>query len=281
MGLLLPYHASAWGGDAPLIEDAPTLANTNPWAVNYTLTASGTTNTKGLWVELVASTDSPSSGVVITVATVAYTAATITGILLDLGVGAVGSALTATNVIVPNLLFSGADVRNTVMIPIYVPKGVALRARIQSAVASKTLVIMPPLLLPLTRDGVPGRTALTYGANTGTSRGTVVTGGSPPAAWVALTAATTRRARWAVVTMGVENTVVTAQTGVFQIAVGGAGSEKLLIPAAGLVIGSASESATWYRNPWWPVDIPAGTRVACREFGTTLAEMGCVITLID
>lgn len=271
MPLLLP-----WGPPSPLYHDQ--LAAT-PATANTTATASGTTHTKGAWAQLTAALDYDVGMVMLLIATATFANATQRAILCDIGIGASGSE----KVIVSNLMFGGCDTRTQCWVPIFIPKGSRVAIRIQSGTASQTLVMSAPFYVPASQHIRPGLYCTTYGANTATSGGVGVASGANATTWgtpTQITASTTAPARWVTVTFGVNTTTVTASgTNRYRLMVGGAGSEKVVVPISGMFVTSTSEGYTLYPNTFtFPVDIPAGSRIAmsCLS-GTNASEFAAAV----
>jgi len=111
---------------------------------------------------------------------------------------------------------------------------------------------------PLVRSG--GGPVENAGAQTGSSRGVTVTSGTgAKGAWAQLIAATTRETDWLEVDLG---SPATATDYVVDIGIGGAGAEQVLLP--NLIVGSGTGAGARSARTWWPVKIPAGTRIAAR-----------------
>lgn len=112
----------------------------SPGTLGTTVTASGSTNTKGSWTQLIASTDFEVHGITLAVLN-NNTAGAQVNMLIDIGVGGAGSEV----VRVANLMISGQSPSSLpvreVFLPIFVPKGARISARCQSNVASKTAVV--------------------------------------------------------------------------------------------------------------------------------------------
>lgn len=229
-----------------------------------TVTGSGTAHTKGAWSELVGSTTHDAWGVVLLAADGPGTSATDTSMLVDLGIGGAGSEA----VLVGDLAWGHAGNARSVLLPIHVPAGSRLSARLQGAVISDTLALScitlggggwaPPLV---------GRQATTYGANAATSGGVALTfagSANTKGAWTEIVASTTAAMRWMAVCVAgpAGDNNFTAGNGLVDIGVGGAGSEAAVLSnvpyqltSAELVLGSFVSVS---------VNIPAGSRLSAR-----------------
>lgn len=140
-----------------------------------TVTASASTNTKGAWTELVASSSYNTDGIYITISP-GVSGASACSCLLDIGVGAAASEV----VRIPNLLTSRNTGNDTdrFFFPIHIPSGTRISARLQSTTGSEVryvgLNLSPSAMLPTT--GLQRVTA--YGDNTADSGGTSASAGT-------------------------------------------------------------------------------------------------------
>ena len=123
-----------------------------------TVTAAGSAHTKGSWVQLIATTAYDWHGFWLATGST-FTSGTVTSQLLDIGVGGAGSE----TVLLPNV-HSGwrANTDDTVdmfFVPLFIPKGSRVAARVQSAIASDTVLVLIA--------GQPGTSGLTQNIFTG------------------------------------------------------------------------------------------------------------------
>lgn len=166
-----------------------------------TLTSSATAHTMGAWATLIDPLDYDLFGVWLWVTDVSV-AATDTRMLADIGVAPTGGG--SEQVVVPFLDLGAAEagvdaVGKGWFFPLYVPKGKAVRARIQSLIVSDTAAVVAHFFeLPphgFAEDAPQEWTQ--YGADAATSRGTAVTSGSGVFGTEAqITASTSRAHRW-------------------------------------------------------------------------------------
>lgn len=225
--------------------------------------AAGTANTKGSWVQLVAATDFDVSMIALMTNTAFFVTATQVGGLADLAIGSAGNE----KVIVSNIAIGGAAVNSTFYLPIFIPKGSRIAARIQAETASRTWTILsPPLLWPYAPGHFkPGNVCRTYGSNTATSYPTAVaTGASSWATPTEIAAVTDLPIRWISLSHGVMTTNVTSAASItYRVMVGSAGNEKVVVPIAAHIFANSNEA--WdqrNRNFFFPVNIPAGVRLS-------------------
>lgn len=191
-----------------------------------TVTASGTTHTKGSYAQLIASTGRPSYGITIVIHNVGA-ASTNARMLVDIAIGAAASE----QVIIPNLLAGNASAWNAASnggtcyhFPIAIPSGVRISARCQASTASDTCNIIVWLHQARTAPGMwVGQRVTAYGVNTGTSTGTAHTPGSTNSYATAtqITSSTTNPIRY--MQVGIDtgtDTTGTSMRGMFRIGLG-------------------------------------------------------------
>src|ERR1044072_6375245 len=97
----------------------------------FTVTASGTTNTKGSYTQVFASTKFDSSMLVLSLDDVAVSA-TNTGVLRDVAIGASGQE----SVIIANIIFGALGHGPVFQAPIFIAAGTRVAIRIQSATSA-------------------------------------------------------------------------------------------------------------------------------------------------
>lgn len=231
--------------------------------VSITLTANATPHTKGAWTQLFASTPFDAFWVSVEFADLAA-AATITSMLVDIGLGPAGSE----QVLIPNLL-AGAAAWNRYMgkvalLPVYVPAGSRVCARAQAAIGSDTAYVAMSLYGdPAGASEGQNTGVYAYGIDVANSRGVLVPSGSVWTEVVASTSADHRR--WfALVDQG-GRASLSYGSWHLDVGIGPAGGER--------AIGTwrfSTEGATEHvmgMAPCVPVHqpVPAGSRVAVRS----------------
>lgn len=224
--------------------------------------ASASTNTKGAWVELVAATAFDADALQVIMAIPDVT----TGHLLDIAIGGSGSEV----VIVSNLLVSSVGRSSTTFtFPILLPAGTRIAARCQSQTSSSMLRVRGLLMRGGFLLPAAGGTIETIGAATADSGGTALDAGAAAntyGAWSQMTATTARDIDALQFRLGnAGNSAPSASTCNFylQVGFGGAGSE---IPVLDGYSFATMTTGDMGRSPdvWYPVSIPAGSRVAAR-----------------
>lgn len=226
------------------------------------IASSATTNTKGSWVELIASTAFDSSWVMVNWAGFDNVAGP--DFLFDIGVGASGSE----QVIVANLIAGqrGTWVPGGYLFPLAIPAGsrVAMRAQVNSGSARTGRVAIQIFGGGWNQD--PGNRVVTYGAATADSGGVNVDPGgtvNTEGAWSEITSATTHDHFW--LSLGIGNQLNTGRSlcdWLIDIAAGASGSEQLLI--ADLVMTGVAASLMVPQVFSLPMSVPAGTRLSVR-----------------
>lgn len=227
-----------------------------------TAPTAGSANVKGSYTELIASTAHDAHGIVINLMRTSAGG----DYLVDIAIGGAGSE----QIIVADLLRStlGATFSHQpIFVPIYIPAGSRISARIQSTTGSATFSMIVTLVQG--GDVMPGSEGIcvTYGAASGDSGGTSIDpGGSAntKGSYSQITASTTRPIHWLIVAIGGQGNAARTSAGwLMDIAIGGGGSEQVIVPNIPL----SSHGNTDEMFPQFielPVCIPAGSRLAVR-----------------
>lgn len=254
-----------------LTGDAVTSSASNPLAGTAVSDAS-TAHTKGAWVELTAATTAPMSGFSLSLSASTLATNTSTPCLLDVGIGAGGSEV----VVVPNLGVGYAMGPNNGTrvwdCPVYIPRGSRIAVRCQSVITSKNVgVYITPWRALNTHLSTPSA-LVDLNANTAASYGTVLStpgGANTKGAWTQITASAPQALQALCLCPQGSNDAAfaTAGSGLIDVAVGASGSEVVVI---------SNWPIRWDTNEWispfapnvWPVNVPAGARIAARYQGT-------------
>lgn len=231
------------------------------------LTSGGSANTKGSYVQVVASTTFDSNFAIINVN---FTSNTIGDqFLLDIATGGAGSE----TVVVPNILMTGGTAgtarwgTQAYGVPLQIASGSRVAARCACSTASHNLSFTITLVAA---GGVNGVSSFTnYGANTGTSGGIAIDPGgvaNTKGSYVEITSSTTAVAQWIGVmfTLGGNTAPASGSQWCIDIATGGAGSETVLIP--NLAVNGVTQTG-WGLFPRFYgmlTYIASGTRIAMR-----------------
>lgn len=227
------------------------------------VTSNASANTKGTWTELLAATayEANSFYIFLRGSTGSY------DVMYDIGIGAAASE----QVVVPNLTFTAIALRVAagVYIPLRVPKGsrISIRGQISSGSSQTCALFTIYLIATSLLNGEGFSRAVNMGANTADSGGTSVDPGgtiNTKGSYSQLSAATVIEIGWLVICItGQANTATTTNVGLVDIAIGGAGSEQVIIANLAYCVDAAIDSPEpqYYG---FPVSIPKGSRVAAR-----------------
>lgn len=250
-------------GDGQVYESVGAATGTS---TGTTITASGSTHTKGSWTELIASTGAHAGWIYITMGD-----ESAEEYLVDIGIGGSGSEV----VLIPNL----ADAVRTAygqyayMFPVDIPAGSRLSARCQCLTGSATIKVAALIASSGFLPSAPLGIVTDLGANTADSGGTSVDcGGSAntKGAYSQLVASTTYPISFLSFSLGNgSNTGRTSAGFLIDVAVGGAGSEQIVIPNIYAWADGPRNQMLPHTTPLYPVAIPAGSRIAVRAQTTT------------
>jgi len=227
-----------------------------------TVHGSASANTKGAWTELVTSTSQDADELWVGLAS----SSSSFGWLVDIGVGAAGSEVT----IAPDILVAQTGrLMKWFRIPLAVPAGSRIAARGQSTTGS---INFQAIVHPV-RSGLfappPGGKIRALCSNTADSGGLQIDPGAVAntyGSWAEVSSSLPADVAAIWLDLGnIQNTALTAQAPNFRldIGIGGAGSEVTIFGP----IRFGSDAAAQFGplpSVWWPLSIPAGTRVAAR-----------------
>lgn len=218
--------------------------------------AHASTNTKGSWVQLAASTPFDSDLLMLQYQCSGNTASA----LMDIGIGGAGSEV----VLVPNLVIESQAVYIYCLgynIPVSIKAGTRVAVRIQATIGSSDFYIKAQFAA--TNGAIPAQTATDYGADTGTSRGTIVqcaVTANSYGSWYQIIASC-KEMRFAVVQLQCD-----ANNGDqdfhFRLGVGGAGVEQIVIPDVYGLAGDPTIAGIQPTSLVVPLRLAAGTRIA-------------------
>ena len=242
-------------------EAAYTLVNSS---AEVSLTANTSAHTKGSYTELIASASANAGLLVLMVQDIAV-AGTNTATLIDIATGASGSE---TNII-SNLAVGGAVATAgptgvAVSIPLQIPSGTRLSARIQSVVTGGKTATAQVFLLTASSDYATAPTSVdVIGGNTANSQGISFSGAS--GTWVQATASTSQAYRAVAIVPSTHNSSIAAFSPQFDVGVGSSGSEQTF--GATIVNYNANEfvqSSPPYLSLFGR-NIPSGSRLAVKH----------------
>lgn len=242
------------------------------WAEGYpnaTVSAFQTTgaaaDTKGSWVQPVASTENDIYELELSLSTANMQSSVNTSTIIDISIG--GSGSEAAGIIVSNLQFGHMFKGESVRLPVFIPKGSPLSFRHADAVGGRIVSYHYPRARNGGRVVKPAPYMLTYGEVTASSRGTNMTvpgSDNTKGAWTELTSATAERIMGVFVCVGSGSSNMQNHSMLVDIGAGPSGSERVIIPNVHNEY-DLSENLYKYGYPrMFEVDIPAGTRLAAR-----------------
>lgn len=263
-----------------------TTGSTPSSSNGISITASATANTKGSYSQLIASTTADCSALLVTLDRT--TNSNVAG-LLDIAVGGAG----AEKVIAPNLHWHSSSVNpqmiaHQFLIPCSIPAGSRISARCQSSGVSTIIVTSVICISDMMASYAPAGFLDDIGTLTATSLLASVDPGATAntkGSYTQLIASTTRDYRGFLLCVGHATTTPSNLGGVYMfatvdLAVGGAGTENIII--ADYQISSAvptTSLSAWNPTsaPFFPISIPAGSRIAARAQCSTNTATGRLI----
>lgn len=234
------------------------------------VTSGATANTKGAWVQLIASTAADIDYIEVDVDTFNATASTA---VIDIGVGASGSEVAVLSNLTGG---STGDVSGKYHFPISIPAGTRISARSQSPTASDIIETLvhgaPSALQTLTGTGVD-----TYGFTSATTFGTTIDPGATAntkGSWTQITASLTNDLIGFVLGLDMQNAANAGSSlsseNLLDVGIGASGSEIVLV--GNLKFNHDANTTTVYVSPQvlgpYFTPIPAGTRIAVRAQST-------------
>lgn len=218
--------------------------------------AAGTANTKGAWVELIASTDAAATLLHID-ASLGTGNGVDTGALFDIGIGAAA----AESVIIANV---GAGFHGPqspgMLFPVAIPSGSRVAMRWQSNVGTLPVGAVVRVQVLDGNDTSPASLD-TIGAVTASSRGTNLPSNDT---YVQLTASTSREYQAIVAVPTGSVAAFATEVSTYTVATGAGGSEVALFS---FEVGTVTTEQI-YHDGYYPVHratIPAGTRLAVKQ----------------
>jgi hypothetical protein len=230
-----------------------------------TVTAAASTNTKGAWAVLAASTAEDCDILIVTINRAGTSNADY---LVDIGVGGAG----VEQVVVANLLGSNSGTGSLFgvdcVLPISIPAATRLTARCQSTTLSAQTRVSCSMQLSGLAASEERSRATTYGANTADSGATSIDPGATintKGAWTQITSSTTSDLSALVLGFGNQvNAVRTDCTWLVDVGVGTAGSEVVIIADMLVQAEAADDALSPAFSPTFPVSIPASSALSVR-----------------
>jgi len=232
----------------------------------------GAANTKGAWAEIVASTTHDTDGVMLFWNTDTFVSGQDAEALLDIGIGAAASE----QVVVSNMRVGRRDInpqqRPQMFIPMRIPAGSRIAMRGQSVLATRTFAFGVDLV-GVSRWGQQRGFArcTTLGADSADSGGVLLAtpgGNNTKGAWTEISASTSVDAKAILAVFGCTGDIgMTQEYTLFDVAVGGAGSEQVIVPDMQYMTGTSEVVYPYLPHAnYMPVScsVPAGSRISAR-----------------
>lgn len=238
----------------------------------------GAANTKGSWVQLIASTDIRSTLLwLIPDSAVVATTATRCNIALDIGIGAASSEI----VVISNYLGFSCKVNENgdpCMIPLVIPKGSRVAARIAGTVASETMRLGVIVVGGGPHPFPAGPRCETLGVTL--TLGTTVTAGSAntKGSWVSIGSPTTRSWQWILPAFALVDTSANTADYLFDIGVQIGGTDYVLIPD--IAIQTTTAEAMSQPRLIFPCSLPPGSQLRARCQSTTGSDANVGVSLV-
>lgn len=255
----------AWRGGLSL-SNAMQLGGVTASTGGTQILSPGSTFTKGVWAQLVASTGADSTWTIITLNNFNGQGGQVA---VDVGYGASGSEA----VVISNLNnSSNAQQTVTYQFPLMIPSGTRVAARCSADQTNFNSSIQMITFADTYASVGVGSAIDTYGYNTSLNLGTPVDpGGSAntKGAYAQITASTTADMAGFVLALDPQNDTTGNSFGInwlIDLAVGSSGNEVVIIPnmfQVGFAQGALANILT-PTFPYIPIQIPAGTRIAIR-----------------
>jgi hypothetical protein len=226
------------------------------------VTSGGSINTKGSYSEISSAIPFATSGILINIVP-----GVATDWLFDISIGAAGSE----KIVVGNLLLTTSrpgECITSYFFPIRLPEGVRLAIRCQARQATQSAGVVVTLIGVSNILSEPLSRCTTYGAVTADSGGIQVDPGGTvdtKGSYSEIVSSTSNPIRQIIIVLGDQNNA-TMTTCFFHldIAIGAASSEKILIPDLFFGAGTTTDGHVPAVFGPFPVEIPAGTRIAAR-----------------
>jgi hypothetical protein len=232
-----------------------------------TITADTSAHTKGAWTEVIASTSSDASMLVCIAATISA-ASVNTASLIDIGFGASGSeAAVASNVAVggAGIVTGGLRVGALFAIPLQIPSGTRISARLQSVVTGGKTAGFQCFALNNGDYATAPTSVDVIGTSTATSKGTEFSGSS--GTWVQAIASTAQAYRAVGIVISTHSTNNNSVGGIreYSVGIGASGSEVAFGTIRHEITTSENASLMPPYSQLFGRSIPAGSRLAVRH----------------
>jgi hypothetical protein len=224
-----------------------------------TITADSSANTKGAWTQLISSTEADSSLMFLNLNGF-FSTGVNTASLLDIAFGASG----AETPILENLAVGGAGTSNLIPLPIKIPSGTRISARIQSVVSGGKTGAVIAFLYDAGNYNISPTSLDVIGGNTTNSQGISFSGSS--GTWVEAISSTTKPYKAVAVILSIHSSTHPALVNqVFSVGIGSAGNEAEFGTSRQSFQSNGSTNMANPQLNLFGYDIPAGSRLAVKH----------------
>lgn len=230
-----------------------------------TLVTAGAANTKGAYAQLTASSPIDCDAFIVTVQEISGA-----DCLIDIAVGGAGSE----QIICANLHHINGTFESGLnyFVPIPIPIATRIAARSQTIPGASVQALGVHLIKGGHIYPSPMGRMTTYGANTADSGGVSIDPGAAAntkGAYSEITSSTTNPIKGFILAVGTAGNVALSTGNWFvDVAVGGAGSEVVILPDWYLRSTASADGILPAVSPIFPIEIPASTRIAVRAQST-------------
>lgn len=227
-----------------------------------TLTSGGSAHTEGAYTQLLASTAQNVCGLLLRGNATVSQSGVDTSMLATLAIGAAASEVD----VVSNLNFSGYAAREHIWLPLRIPAGTRVAAKLRAELVSDTFDAQVCFLYNSQPPAWGGYAACeTFGASTANSRGTAIS--NTAGTYTEITASTTNPLRAFNITCGLVDATADNTIHTVDIAVGVAGSEVII--GTWMWETAGEQLIPRLGPPFLEVPIPTGSRIAVKKNTTT------------
>jgi hypothetical protein len=239
--------------DAELLDDSGSV----------TVTANSSAHTKGAWAEVIASSSSNASLLVLLVNNISA-GSNNTATLIDIATGASGSeTVILSNIAVGAAVSTSIPLGLVANIPLKIASGTRLSARIQSVVTGGKTASVRAYLFDAGDYATAPTSVDVIGGNTANSQGISFSGAL--ATWVEAISSTAQAYRAVAVVPSTHDAVIQSLTVNVELGVGAAGSETALGQTSVAYLNSESAQTVAPYRTLIASNIAAGSRLAVRN----------------